>query len=395
MSAAASAATRAGGGLVRLWLPSDDPAFRMDRDTSIPPDAVLSVVTAAGGTLRELHGAVASAFSATQWTPPQLRRLAAAAPALALAELDVRVDNASDAAELFVTGFGVNNNKRALRLRTLHVSPCAHDAPAAARWSVQTLRALCAGAAAADVASLRFFSMGRLFEDTPDALPALCAAAAGLRGLGFLRCGLDGDSWRHLAAALAPGTESGARMAELSLLGDPVLDASPLQIAPFTAALRASALTALHLEHSTGGRRWYDAPRELSGLPLLEAAVGHATLRSLHLRNCAAIGDERHSALGPLLAAAAASLHDLDVSNSELSDEAVQPLVAALTQPSCTLRRLALVGRGMSAGFVRGALTEAAARVPLAIALVFPEEPQHERRKRLRAAARAAAGLAP
>ena len=352
LSAAAVAAQRAGGGLVRLKLPGAERGMARllagDGKKCLLPEDVLPVCTRH---MLELRGATAASPTATQWTPAQLRRLAAAAPALVLAQLDVRVDSAADATQLFATGCGLRG---ALQLRTLHVSPC--DASCAqAQWTHGALRALCAGAAAADVHTLHFSSMSTPLKD-PESLAALCAAAAAsrLRRLGFLRCGLNSGSWRHLAAALSP---DGA-LEELLLVGDPVLDATADEVAPFAAAMPAARLTRLHVELATGPDRFGVGPAAATAL--LAAAVGHATLRRLILRGCPAIRGAPEEALSAALAALAETLHLLDLGHCELGDDVLAPLVAAITQPSCTLQWLRLAGSRMSKDFERGALLDAA-----------------------------------
>ena len=352
LNAAAVAAQRAGGGLVRLTLPGADKGLvRLlagDGKKCLLPEDVLAVSTRH---LLELHGATAASPTATQWTPAQLRRLAAAAPALVLARLDVRVDSAVDAFELFAAGCGLRG---ALQLRTLHVSPC--DASyTEGLWTHEALRALCAGAARADVHSLHFSHMSKPLK-RPESLAALCAAAAAsrLRRLGFLLCGLDSSSWRHLAAALSP---DGA-LEELTVLGDPVLDATADEVAPFAAAMPAARLTRLHVELATGPDRFGVGPA--SATALLAAAVGHATLRTLGLRGCPAIRGAPEEALSAALAALAETLHSLDLSHCALDDNVLAPLVAAITQPSCTLQQLKLAGSSMSKDFERGPLVDAA-----------------------------------
>jgi len=100
---------------------------------------------------------------------------------------------------------------------------------------------------------------------------------------------------------------------------------------------------------------------------LLHAAAGHATLRSLSLRVCPAIRGAPQGALGAALAAAAATLQDLDLSHCELGDDVIAPLLAAITQPSCTLWRLKLAGCSMSREFERSALAAAAANAAPAL----------------------------
>ena len=342
--------------IVRLTLPDAGTSRLLagDGDTPLLPAQVLAACTRH---LAQLRGACAASPVATQWTPAQLRRLAAAAPALALAQLDVRLASADEAFELFAAGCGLH---AALRLRTLHVSPSAAalDCPgddALVAWSAEALRALCAAAAAAGVHALQFCALAVPLRDR-DALAALCAAAAasGLRRLGFVLCGLEPGSWAALAQAVLP---HGA-LQELTLAGDPLLRATSEEVAPFTAALRASRLQRLHLELAAGPGA--DGAGPAAAAALLAAAAGHVTLRSLSLRVCPAIRGAPQEALGAALAAAAATLHDLDLSHCELGDDVIAPLLAAITQPGCALRCLTLAGCRMSEAFQRGALLAAA-----------------------------------
>ena len=360
LSSAATAAARAGGGLVRLTLRDPGTAFLQVGDGTdeqhIPPETVLSVCRAE---LLELRGATAASPIATQWTAQQLRRLAAASPALVVAELDVRVHSAREAADLFATSCGL---RRTLRLRTLHVSPCA-STRADEQWTSAALSALCAGAAAADVRCVHLFAMRSAFKE-PGVLAALCAAVAAsrLRRLTFFMCGLDKSSWRPLAAALAPH----GGLEELTVAGDPVLCASAADVAPFLAALPAARLCRLHLELATGDVGDLGDDHDAAML-LLAAATGHATLRSIALRVCKALRYVPPREMGSALSAAAATLHDLDVGYSSLRDDAIAPLLLAITLPGCTLRRLGLPGCRMSAAFEQGPLKDAAEHAVLTL----------------------------
>ena len=150
--------------------------------------------------------------------------------------------------------------------------------------------------------------------------------------------------------------------------GDYVLDANRVEIDPFLTALRASRLTQLHVENAASFGPFSMAPARL----LLGAAAGHATLRTLRLRGCPALGAVTPAAFGDALAAAAATLHELDVSNNRLNERTVAPLLAAVTQQGCTLRRLALDGPRFSRAFEEGALADALRQAPPSLKFELP-----------------------
>jgi hypothetical protein len=184
--------------------------------------------------------------------------------------------------------------------------------------------ALCAAAAAADVAALALVG-GRHAHDGAPALARLLAAP-------------------------------GCRLRALRCTGGPPLDE------PGSAALGAALaapgcrLTELRLRHA---RLWRCPP---AAAALLFALVAHRTLRVIDLRGNAAPAFTAlaGAALGGLLAADAPALHELDCADCWLFDAGLAPLLGALAR-NRHLRALRCANNRASAGFARAALLPAVA----------------------------------
>jgi hypothetical protein len=167
-----------------------------------------------------------------------------------------------------------------------------------------------------------------------------------------------------LSPAAAPALARLLSSAELTTLllcneeqhGGALLDAPAAAL--LSAALRANrTLTSLTLA-DVG--LWADAP---AAVTLLGALTGHASLRTLEC-DANSVWDEAAAAaigvaLGALLAADAPALEELDVTDCDLGDEGLGPLVDALPRNS-HLRALHLAGNGISTGFAAHRLLPAA-----------------------------------
>jgi hypothetical protein len=281
-------------------------------------DALLAVVAANSGELRELCAGVHEQFQppATTLYSARVEQLLLAAPLLRsfVANIvcveELHGENNVDARRL------LRNEPpfQALRVRSLRVDfgPQPDEA---------SLLALAADVAAH--ASLAHLELLRAPCDSPAALEAVVDAARACRlvQLSLILCRLT-----PVCAPALTRLASGDALTALLIQdwGTQLLDAAGA--AALGAALRANAtLTSLSL-HDVGF--WHDAH---AAVTLLGALTAHRSLRTLNLSaNNVADQAAAGAALGALIAADAPALEQLLISDSRLGDAALRPLLEAL-----------------------------------------------------------------
>ena len=320
-----AAAARAGGALQALDLRRAGEPF--DRA------AVLQVVQANAGTLRELRAEHSAIFNNDTLTPllratPELRVLSA--------DISCSLDQAP-------TLLRNEPPYGPLRLYTLRLLPLAHGHDNAGQDEALVLALAAALPAHASLRSLEF-CLTHLESDAACGALVDALLAVRLTLLGLWGCHTTPATASALARLL-----SGNMLTELRLhtcLG--LLDEAP-SVARLAAALRANTtLTTLSLADLS---LWTRVP--LPGAVLLGALTGHPSLKRLtHRRNhvfgpvAAAAGD----ALGVLVAANAHALTELDISHCRMLDEALGPLCDALPR-NTHLRILDVSDNPLSAAF--------------------------------------------
>ena len=306
--------------------------------------ALLDVVAANGGSLRELNCVFATSLRDEPYhlDIEEVENLARAAPQLRLLYAVVMTSVASVARLLrndppFVS----------LRLHDLEIDGDNVDDPTA----TVVADVLAFAAALPGHASLRELGCYRVLPlHEPVVLDALAAAvtASTLRNLCFTECNLSPASVPALARMLGGGT-----LTTLEIDGGraPLLDApAAVQFADAIAA----HLTLLQLSlHSVGF--WHDA---LAAAAVMRAVTGHPSLQKFELfyddpPDPTAAG----AALGALVAADAPALHKLSI-YAELGDAGLRPLIDALAH-NTHLWLLDCWNTGMSDEFARESLLPA------------------------------------
>jgi hypothetical protein len=311
------AAARAGGALEALDL---------DRE-HVPLDALLAVLRANAGTLRQLRtGRFANGVEAT---PATLAALLRAAPALR--ELSTFVSCAPEQAPALLRNeppYGP------LRLRTMSVRMYADDAAATALFAALPAHA-----------SLRCLVLVSARLQSEAVCAALVDAALAVR-LPSLEL-LDATASPALASALALLLRGGT-LTRLRLFECRGWLEAPAATAALASALEENTtLTSLQL---TAVGLWQ---AHLPGAVLLRALTGHPSLQKLH---CAydnvpeAAAAAAGEALGALVAADAPALMELEVAYCHLRDVALGPLCDALPR-NTHLRSLVIAGNNISKAF--------------------------------------------
>jgi hypothetical protein len=331
-AALAAAAGKARGQLAALDVSGcDDVTF----------DALLAVVQANGGALRELCAGAPEHNSLQFFGAGRIERLLQAAPQLIVCHAEV------------LNWSSVANARRTLRneppFQPLRMRALCVDSPGGADEA-----AVCE--VAADIAahaSLRHLELPTAPLGTPAALGAVVdAALAGqMHSLCLLGCRLSPAS----APALSRLLLGSGTLTELSIsqLGQQLLDGP-------SAALLADALRAnntLHVLSLVGADIWLDPD---AAVALLGACTGHPSLRTLNVaRNCVLhVGAAAGAAFGALIAANAPALTQLDVSFSRLGDAGLRPLLVAL-RGITHLRELNVSVNGMDEAFTADVLLPA------------------------------------
>jgi hypothetical protein len=303
-------------------------------------DALLAVVRANVGALRELRVGAQGYGMPQTLNAGRVERLLQAAPQLAACHAEVLGESSIAAARRMLRN---EPPFQPLRLRSVRVT-FADDAEEASVLEV-----------AADLAahaSLNILQVVGEALHTPAALDAVVdvALARQLRVLRFWRCNLSPASVPALARRLGSGTLTTLVIGQggQQLLNGP-------SAALLGAALRAnSTLTGLYLLNVSF---WRAAG---AAAALLSALTGHASLRTLKLafNNEVLVGRAAGAPLGALVAANAPALTQLNVSRSRLDDAALRPLFNAL--PANThLRTLEMSHNNMSEAFARDVLLPA------------------------------------
>jgi hypothetical protein len=324
------AAARAGGGLRSLHL---DTWF-------ISHEALLEVMTANAGALREVHAGEDSPYLGL--SADETEALLGVAPLL-----DVF------ATQLCCDIMDVEAARRALRneapfrpLRVWNVHADLGDEHEAEAGVI---------AFAADVAahaSLRALTLNSAFLDTSAALDAVVDAALTrqLYSITFWQCRLFPASAPALARLLGCGT-----LTTLVFVHADFIDAPAVGV--LAAALRANhTLTSLRLDYV---RLFDDAA---AGIALVGALTGHPSLQTLSLggnvliaaADQAAVG----AAVGTLIAANAPALTHLDVGLCHLGDDGMRALFDALPH-NMHLQELECSHNGICDAFARDVLLPA------------------------------------
>jgi hypothetical protein len=327
------AAARAGGGLQALHICEEH----------VTHEALLEVLAANAGALRELHTRDASNLG---YTPTQAAALLAAAPLLHAFSTDLFNEDE----DVPTTRAALRNEAPfgALRVRRLNVRFDVGDGDDADE-DAEEASVLAFAADVAAHASLRELELESAPLFTLAALNAVVDAALTrrLQTVAFDSCDLLPAS----APALARLLRSDA-LTTLECWGMDLLDAPAARV--LAAALRAnSTLTSLTLK---GVGVFRDAA---AGAELLGALTGHARLRVLNLGGNAMLAAHQAAvgaALGALVAANA--LSELEVSECNLGERGMRALVAAL--PANThLRALDCGGNGIGRAFASDVLLPA------------------------------------
>jgi hypothetical protein len=293
-------------------------------------DALLAVVQANGGALRELCAGTPMR-TAQMLDSGRVERLLQAAPQLTACHAVVLGENSAAAARRMLRN---EPPFQPLRLCSLGVDFYANADDEASVLALATDMAA--------HASLLRVELGNAPLTTLAALNAVVDAVLvrGFVSLSFCRCGLSPASAPVLARLFGSGTlteldvrqgEALLEMPAAALLGD---------------ALRAnSTLTSLSLLADL----WRDAD---AAAALLGALTGHRSLCTLKLAGSIVrgVGAGAGAVFGALVAANAPALTELDVASSNLGDAALRPLFEAL--PTSThLRELDISYNDMSEAF--------------------------------------------
>jgi hypothetical protein len=301
-------------------------------------DTVLAAVVANGGTLRELCVG-ARALTAQALDVGCVERLLEAAPQLTTCHADVFGDNSVAAARRML-----HNEPpfEPLRLRALRVVVEDADADEATTLAL-----------VADLAAHELLKRVELLHGVLETLAALdvvvdVALAREMTSLKLWNCRLSPASAPALARLVGSGT-----LTELSIgEGGQLLDAPSAAL--LGAALRTnSTLSSLAFHWGF----WQDAE---AGAALLGALTDHVSLRTLNLSGNHMLVAEAvaGAALGALVAANAPALTQLEVSQSNLGDAGLRPLLEALPY-NTHLRTLGVGDNAMSATFARDVLLPA------------------------------------
>jgi hypothetical protein len=308
-------------------------------------DALLSVVSANGGALRELCVGVREYGMPQTLNADRVERLLQAAPQLTACHADVPCRSSVAVARRMLRN---EPPFQPLRLRALGID-FQGEADADDASAVLAL--------AADMAAHASLKRVCLCETSMLSLAALnavldAARACQLVSLTFWDFRVSPASARALVRLLGSGA-----LTELTIhdmYWEPLLDGPTAAL--LGDALRAnSTLTSLSL-HEMDLDLWHDAAAVLLG-----ALTGHSSLRTLAFSNSEAA--EAHAAaagaaLGALVAANAPALTELDVSYCCVGDAGLRPLFDAL--PSNThLRTLNVLDTDMSEAFARNVLLPA------------------------------------
>jgi hypothetical protein len=310
-------------------------------------DALLGVVQAHGGTLRELGAGVS--YDNGDDGPQTLDAasidlLLQAAPQLACLHAEVRASRvtADDA-------FRMLRNEppfQRLRLRGLHVD-CQGNAGEAF--------ALTLAAELAAHASLQHVELSYAPLHTCAALDALVdmALARQLVSLVLIGCSLSAASAPALARLLGSGKLTELQISYQEHQQERLLDVPAAAL--LGAALRANkTLTSLSLPNVG---LWHD---ENAAAVLLSALTGHPSLRTLDVsdNSAPAVAAVAGALLGALGATNAPALTALDLTYGRLDDAALRPLVAALPH-NTHLRTLDAAANVMSDACARDVLLPA------------------------------------
>jgi hypothetical protein len=322
-----AAAARAGGQLHTLVISGS---------ALISYEALLAVVTANAGALRELRALQSGRFLPPA-APETLEALLRAAPRLHALHVNTTVQCRSVAdAQRLLSGAGAH---APLRLVSLEVKLGAPP-------PVEAVVAL--AAAARRHAPLTWVKLEHVPLDAAAALDAVVDAALAMRleKLKLSRCSLSPASAPALARLLR-----GAALTKLHVHGHWVSEASAAVVAP---ALQANTtLTTLSLDRV---RLWLEPA---AAVAILTALTGHGSLRELRLANNGALlAGEAATALGALVAANARALRALDVTGYEVSEAGLRPLLDALPLNK-HIRKLTYDGGLLSEGFCRQRLLPA------------------------------------
>jgi hypothetical protein len=326
-------------------------------------DAVLAVVRANGGALRELCAGVCEHSKPQTLDADHIESLLLAAPQLTACHADVfGWSSVGDARRM------LRNEPpfQPLRLRTLRTE-FGHDADEASVREV-----------AADVAahaSLQRVELHRAPMRTLAALDAVVDAALARRfgSLRFWYCRLCPASVPALARLLSGDTLTELYIQDWTLLDGP-------SAALLGDALRAnSTLTSFSL---TRMNPWHDTDVAAA---LLGALTGHRSLHTLQLADTLqtageppeAVRPAAGAALGALVAANAPAMTELDVSWCRFGD-AVLRLLFDMLPHNTHLRTLHVAGNDMSEAFARDVLLPAL-RANDSLRELVAYEPEYER----------------
>jgi hypothetical protein len=306
-------------------------------------DALLAVVQASAGALRELFAGARESGMPQTLDAERTESLLEAAPQLTACHAEVLSPVSVEAARRMLRK---EPPFQPLRLRALRVHFYDDDDDDEA--SVLTLAADLAAHA-----SLQRVEVSKAPLTTPAALDAVVDAALA-RQMASVRlqgCNLSPASAPALARLLGGGTLTTLM---ISQEGEQLLDGPSAAL--LGAALRANVtLTEIVLAHMA---LWHDPD---AAAALLSALTGHPSVRKLSIFNnhlVAAHATVAGAALGALVAANAPALMELDVSANSLGDEELRPLLHAL--PANThLRALNVSWSDMSEAFARDVLLPA------------------------------------
>jgi hypothetical protein len=346
------AAARTGGALHSLHVDT----------TAVSYEALMEVVTANAGALRELHahddvfqGFHLQRAEALLVAAPQLHVFATSVDVAAGVVAAVRRALRNEAP------FGP------LRVRHLRANLRGVDEDGVVAFAVDV-------AAHASLARLTLISA---WLDAPAALDAVVDAALARRmhAVSLEQCHLRNASAPALARLLGGGTLTKLRCTGFDVLNEPAT------LVLLAAALRANAtLTSLSLIEADV----FDDPA--AAAELLGALTGHASLRVLCLQHNGVDAASRAAvgaALGALVAANAPALTKLDVSQCGLGDDGLRPLFQAL--PANThLLALSCFGNGITEAFARDVLLPAVrANTSLRTLHVWPHDAISEEAARI------------
>jgi hypothetical protein len=303
-------------------------------------DALLAVVRANAGALRELRVGT-RAYNGQTLKAEHAESLCLAAPQLTACHAELNHWSSFDDARRMLRN---EPPFEPLRLRSLLINFKGEEDEASVVGAVADLAAH---------ASLKHVWLG----DGPPALAVAldavmdAALAREWNSFGFVNCSLSPASAPALARLL-----SGGALTELAVeeMGQQLLDAPAAAL--LGDALRANAtLTKLSL---TNLDLWHDPD---AAATLLSALTAHHSMRNINVwqnpvldENALAAG----TALGALIAANASALTELDMSQNDLGDAGLRPLLDALPH-NTHLRELDVSDNGMSEAFARDVLLPA------------------------------------